>query len=101
MSFCLGTRVLQPTNTLSGGVYLRQGDRPVTAGVIKGDRHPVIIHEDSIYKNVNDPALALLLLKIQLAELQQEEFDVLLGKPKPADQFRIGQGGLQFPLLLF
>lgn len=64
------THPAQPMNTLGGGIYLRQRNCAVIAGVIERDSHLIVVYEYRVYENVNDPPLAVWLIKIQLTELQ-------------------------------
>ena len=68
---------------------------------MEGDRHPVVIYKNRVYKDVDDSAPALRFIEIEFTTLHQKEFDVVLCQAEAADQLRASQGGLQIrPLLI-
>ena len=69
VSRVLVTRCAWRSNTFGRSVHLHQCDRAVVPGVVEGDRHPIIIDKHCVDKDVNDPPLALRLIKIKGAEL--------------------------------
>ena len=68
--FELVTHPAQPMNTLGGGIHLRQRDRAVIAGIVEGDCHLIVVDKYRVDENINNPPLAVGLVKIQLPELQ-------------------------------